>query len=77
MNFTEAIIDHLASTGYDSRMGARPLGRKIDELIKIPLSKQILFENLENVKIEVDFRGGKVKLISKKQRILKQESTQA
>lgn len=77
LNFTEAIIDHLASTGYDSRMGARPLGRKIDELIKIPLSKQILFENLENVKIEVDFRGGKVKLISKKQRILKQESTQA
>jgi hypothetical protein len=27
-------------------MGARPLARKISELIKVPLSKKILFDNI-------------------------------
>jgi ATP-dependent Clp protease ATP-binding subunit ClpA len=39
-------VDHLVEVGYDSRMGARPLGRKINELIKVPLSKKILFESI-------------------------------
>ena len=29
-------------------MGARPLARKINELIKVPLSKKILFEHVES-----------------------------
>ena len=29
-------------------MGARPLARKIDELIRVPLSKKILFERIKN-----------------------------
>ena len=29
-------------------MGARPLARKIDELIRVPLSKKILFERVKN-----------------------------
>jgi ATP-dependent Clp protease ATP-binding subunit ClpA len=32
-------------------MGARPLSRKIDELIRVPLSKKILFERLSNCDI--------------------------
>jgi ATP-dependent Clp protease ATP-binding subunit ClpA len=44
---TESLIDHLAVVGYDPAMGARPLSRKISELIKVPLSKKILFENIE------------------------------
>ena len=44
---TESLIEHLASVGFDPKMGARPLGRKIDELIKVPLSKKILFETIE------------------------------
>ena len=32
-------------------MGARPLGRKIDELIRVPLSKKILFERIKNASI--------------------------
>ena len=44
---TEALIDHLAEVGFDPAMGARPLARKINELIKVPLSKKILFENIE------------------------------
>lgn len=49
----EAAIDLLAEQGYDSKMGARPLGRKIDELIRVPLSKKILFENMRDCTIAV------------------------
>jgi ATP-dependent Clp protease ATP-binding subunit ClpA len=48
LTFTESVIDMLADKGYDNKMGARPLGRKIDELIRVPLSKKILFDRLEN-----------------------------
>jgi ATP-dependent Clp protease ATP-binding subunit ClpA len=43
---TEALVDHLVEVGFDRAMGARPLARKISELIKVPLSKKILFENI-------------------------------
>jgi ATP-dependent Clp protease ATP-binding subunit ClpA len=56
ITLTEAVIDHLAEKGYDRKMGARPLGRKIDELIRVPLSKKILFENLSDCEIRLDMR---------------------
>ena len=37
----------LAEQGYDERMGARPLGRVIQEHIKRPLADEILFGKLE------------------------------
>lgn len=43
----ESMVDHLLEVGFDPKMGARPLGRKINELIKVPLSKKILFDNVE------------------------------
>lgn len=55
LDITESAVEHLAKEGYDSKMGARPLGRKIDELIRVPLSKRILFENLKDTTITVDF----------------------
>ena len=56
IRLTEAAVDHLVEVGYDSKMGARPLGRKINDLIKVPLSKKILFESLApNTIIEVDW----------------------
>lgn len=37
-------------------MGARPLARKINDLIKVPLSKKILFERIApNTSITVDW----------------------
>jgi ATP-dependent Clp protease ATP-binding subunit ClpA len=48
LTLTESVIDMLADKGYDPKMGARPLGRKIDELIRVPLSKKILFDRLTN-----------------------------
>jgi ATP-dependent Clp protease ATP-binding subunit ClpA len=43
---TESLIDYLTEVGFDPAMGARPLARKISELIKVPLSKKILFESV-------------------------------
>jgi ATP-dependent Clp protease ATP-binding subunit ClpA len=57
---TEPVIDHLADKGYDSKMGARPLSRKIDELIRVPLSKQMLFDRLENCTITAVMTEDKV-----------------
>jgi ATP-dependent Clp protease ATP-binding subunit ClpA len=51
LNLSESVVDMLADKGYDSKMGARPLGRKIDELIRVPLSKRILFDRLDNCTI--------------------------
>ena len=39
-------IDWLADHGYDSKMGARPLARLIDNKIKSPLSRKVLFGDL-------------------------------
>jgi ATP-dependent Clp protease ATP-binding subunit ClpA len=62
---TEPLVDHLVEVGYDPKMGARPLGRKIDELIKVPLSKKILFEKLENCHLTCDlFIKGKKRRVS-------------
>lgn len=47
-------VDYIIEKGYDKKMGARPLHRKIDELIKVPLSKKILFENITNCLVQVD-----------------------
>jgi ATP-dependent Clp protease ATP-binding subunit ClpA len=58
LTLTEAVVDLLAAQGYDSKMGARPLGRKIDELIRVPLSKRILFDRLENCQIDVGVKDG-------------------
>ncbi|MBR9825518.1 MAG: ATP-dependent Clp protease ATP-binding subunit ClpA [Alphaproteobacteria bacterium] len=47
----------LAERGYDSRFGARPLGRVIQEHIKKPLADQILFGELKKgglVKVDID-----------------------
>ena len=46
IRLTEAAAEHLSEIGYDPKMGARPLARKINDLIKVPLSKKILFENI-------------------------------
>jgi len=63
LNLTEAVVDMLADKGYDSKMGARPLGRKIDELIRVPLSKRILFDRLENCTINAVIKDDQVDFV--------------
>ncbi|MGB3337114.1 MAG: ATP-dependent Clp protease ATP-binding subunit ClpA [Devosia sp.] len=57
--------DWLAERGYDERMGARPLGRVIQEYIKKPLADQVLFGELVNggtVTVAVVGEGSEAKL---------------
>nr|WP_111300801.1 ATP-dependent Clp protease ATP-binding subunit ClpA [Paracoccus saliphilus] len=59
IELTPEAADWLAEKGYDDRMGARPLGRVIQEYIKKPLAEELLFGGLTKggvvrVKIEDD-----------------------
>jgi ATP-dependent Clp protease ATP-binding subunit ClpA len=58
-------IAWLADKGYDERMGARPLGRVIQEHIKKPLADEVLFGRLKKggtVRISVVGENGDSKL---------------
>ena len=48
INLTPEAAEWLAQRGYDERMGARPLGRVIQEYVKKPLADQVLFGELVN-----------------------------
>jgi ATP-dependent Clp protease ATP-binding subunit ClpA len=60
LNLSEPVVDYLAEQGYDSKMGARPLARKIDELIRVPLSKKILFERIKDANIMAVIENGEI-----------------
>ena len=54
VNATDPAIDYLVKKGFDAKLGARPLQRIIDDEIKNPLSKMILFgELIEGGMVEV------------------------
>ena len=36
--YTDRVVDHVAQTGFDSRLGARPLQRVIEKEIVTPLA---------------------------------------
>jgi ATP-dependent Clp protease ATP-binding subunit ClpA len=56
-------VEYLIAKGFNSKMGARPLQRTIDEHIKKPLSKEILFGKLTNGGIvEITVENDKLKL---------------
>ena len=58
---TEEAMDHIATVGYDSNFGARPLGRAIQNEIEDPLAEMLLqggFRSGDTVKIEP--RDGKL-----------------
>ena len=60
LNMSEEVIEMLADKGYDPKMGARPLSRKIDELIRVPLSKKILFDRLSDCVVAAHLVDGQV-----------------
>jgi len=63
LNLSESVVDYLADKGYDSRMGARPLARKIDELIRVPLSKKVLFERINNANISANIVDDNIEFV--------------
>jgi len=64
ITIAEKLIDHLAQVGYDDKMGARPINRKIDSLIRVPLSKRILFDGLENCDLHLDWADDELKVMT-------------
>jgi len=63
VKLTADAAELLITKGFNRKMGARPLARTIDEMIKKPLSKEILFGNLTNGGIvEVGCDKGKIVL---------------
>jgi ATP-dependent Clp protease ATP-binding subunit ClpA len=54
ISVTDEAFDYLIEKGFDSKMGARPMSRVIDNEIKRPLSRMMLFGDLKN--------GGKVNI---------------
>ncbi len=57
LSITEVCRQQLAKDGYEPSMGARPLKRVFEDKVKKPLSKKILFEDLHNLNINVDFEN--------------------
>lgn len=60
---TAEAVEYLINKGFNAKMGARPLQRTIDEMIKKPMSKEILFGKLVNGGVvEVSVVDDKLKL---------------
>lgn len=60
---TSDAIKYLIEKGFNSKMGARPLQRTIDEYIKKPMSREILFGKLVNGGVvEVSVENNQLKL---------------
>lgn len=62
IQLTDDAREYLAKEGYDPAMGARPLGRVIQEQIKKPLAEELLFGKLVNGGVvKIDYKKGALK----------------
>ena len=60
---TDDAIDYLIDKGFDKKMGARPLQRVIDNDIKSPLSKVLLFGDLKDGgSLNIDVKDKQIQL---------------
>ncbi|SIO45643.1 ATP-dependent Clp protease ATP-binding subunit ClpA [Rhodovulum sp. ES.010] len=63
IELTKPAAEWLAEKGYDDKMGARPLGRVIQETIKKPLAEELLFGKLaKGGVVKVGIKDGEIDL---------------
>ena len=63
IELTDTVKEFLVKKGFNKKMGARPLQRVIDEQIKKPMSKEVLFGKLVNGGyVTVDLDGEEITL---------------
>ena len=68
ITISDEAIDYLVDKGFDPKMGARPLQRVIDNEIKRPLSRKLLFGDLKNGGIvHIDLNDSTIVLVVKEQ----------
>jgi ATP-dependent Clp protease ATP-binding subunit ClpA len=78
VNASEEAIEYLVKKGFDDKLGARPLARIIDDEIKKPLSKMILFGDLlDGGRVEVTIKDEKITLEYKKSQAETNTQTQS
>ncbi|MCA9190846.1 MAG: ATP-dependent chaperone ClpB [Planctomycetales bacterium] len=64
VEFTSAVIDHIASEGYDPAFGARPLKRVVQRELQNPLAIELLKGNIaEGGLLKVDMVGDQVTFV--------------
>ena len=72
--FGDALRQHLAQKGFDPQMGARPLHRLIQEVVRKPLADELLFGRLTeggSVWLDWDGKAQQTKLSFRKPRVKK------
>lgn len=63
LSYTDDVVRYLADKGFDPVYGARPIARKIDQLIKTQLVDELLFGKLkEGGRVHVTLEAGSDKL---------------
>lgn len=64
LNIADEVRDYLVEKGYDKDMGARPMARVIQELIKKPLAEYVLFGDLSTRGgvIDITFEDGEIRI---------------
>lgn len=64
LRLDEPVVDLIIEQGYDAKMGARPISRKINELVKVPLSRKILFDKIPaGVTLVAKLTDGKIEFV--------------
>jgi ATP-dependent Clp protease ATP-binding subunit ClpA len=53
LNVDEPSVDLLLAQGYDERMGARPMARTIDRLLRMPIAKKLVDKDPNGCKIKI------------------------
>ena len=64
LHVSDEVRNHLVEKGYDKNMGARPMARVIQELIKKPLAEYILFSDVgsKGGLIDITMEDGEVRI---------------
>jgi ATP-dependent Clp protease ATP-binding subunit ClpC len=69
LEFADAVLERLATEGFDPQFGARPLRRAVQRLIEDPLSEEVLlgrFSAGDIIRAEMDGEGEKSAVIFRK-----------
>ncbi len=65
LEYTDNLITHIAEKGYDKNYGARPIHRKVQELVEDKLADELLSDDFENVKkMQIDYTDEEIKIKS-------------